>query len=453
MTMPGSQGGVSTSDPKLSFILTMHERRQQETADPILEIRDSCVGNAVLVARRLAITAVHCIADFKTNLWVRSVLTGKMVKVLALVWTRGGQDYFYVMGDPPESFPPVREDCWAEDVVGLFLESSMDCNGADIPPVEESSQDGVEELEEALPELVAIAAANGNLSAVTFTTFEPQFRINDSVIAAVSGPVMGYMLESGAAVLSWGKEVPGYVLLGLQVSAPEPPPVRLPLPGTRPIVGLIVFCQKQRGKIERWKSIKDCDLPSALVQKPDVDARTYYIQSSVSGRVISGARDLVVLTDLDFFHAKQWVLHAVCSRSGLLTSGGMLWTRRLGRSNEVVLQINTLQKRESAEVTLRPGSALAIGGFLWLQGETSFQGKSYLVYLHRAVDDEYECEDKGRKRICRRARVRIAVFDREGPHLADRPEYNRIKFEVRLLGDDDRVQDDVGNGHEGYEPP
>lgn len=84
MTGSSYEGGITTDKADFGVVLKMYERRRGAEKYPNDHDihKDTFVGNAVLVGPRLAITAVHCLADPKQNLWVRSALGESYVKVI-----------------------------------------------------------------------------------------------------------------------------------------------------------------------------------------------------------------------------------------------------------------------------------------------------------------------------------------------------------------------------------
>lgn len=446
MAGSGYEGGTTTDRADFGLVLRMYERRrdaEKYPADHDIH-KDTFVGNAVLVGPRLAITAVHCLADPKRNLWVSSALGGSYVRVICLRWRK--DDHLFLFGSAAETYPPVRQQNWEEDIVALFLDDTvkMPAAGGNETTVQNASVESFGD--DRLPGLVGIAAADGSARKVRYSTFLPRRRLNALVTAEVSAPFEGYPLESGSAVLAWDRNELTTRLLGLQVSAPNPIPLHLPDTVRRPRVGILPLTTERIKCIEHWRTIKS-PVPVGGLASPGPRAEElFYLRGAESGRVISGERELVTVNDLDFFGVgdwKDWTLHATRSRSGILTSGGIMLSRRIGAKNAVALKIQTALTRESVEVELYPSGALGVGGFCWLHGLVRFQGCDYHLYLFRAKDDVET----------NRRRVRIAIFDAEGPHLADRPEYNEIVFGSQLVSDDDRVQDDIGNGHEGQDPP
>jgi hypothetical protein len=445
MSTSSYEGGIVTTDTKFGFVLKMYERRKGAENDRSEDIhKDTYVGNAVLVAPQLAITAVHCLADPKSNLWVRSALGGNYVRVVSIGWRN--QDWRFVLGSLPSDYPPVRRDNWAEDIVALFLEGRPglhNAGGSDIPVVPAS----VGTIDSGrLPRQVGVASADGSVSAVRYSTFSARNVLNKIVMAEVSEPVRGYPLESGSAALDWDRDTLTTRLLGLQVSAPDPMPLRLSAPDRKPVIGIFPLDADCKNSIGLWCRSEECSRQNMKPASTAVDETAFHLRGAVSQRAISGERALVTVNDLRFFDDFEGRLHATRSRSGILTSGGTLHTR-LVRHNEILLTIRTVQTCEEVVFRLYPSSALGVGGFYWLQGAGEFRGRRYFVYLFRAVDDPSDAP------IPNRRRVRVAVFDAEGPHLADRPEYNEIVLGVPFVADDDRVQDDIGNGHEGQDPP
>lgn len=445
MSTSSYEGGIATDDAKFGFVLKMYERRKGAESDESEDIhKDTYVGNAVLVAPQLAITAVHCLADPKSNLWVRSALGGNYARVVSIRWRYS--DWRFVLGSAPSGYPPIRRDNWAEDIVALFLElqPGIAQGGGGIAPIDPAS---ICELDSnRLPLQIGVASADGSANAVRYSSFCARSVMNNIVTAEVSGPVRGYPLESGSAALSWEKGLLTTRLLGLQVSAPDPIPMRLPAPDREPIIGILPLDAARKASISRWCELKEGGRGDVADDSEGFSEEAFYLRGAISRRAISGERALVTVNDLRFFDGIEWRLHAARSRSGILTSGGTLHTQLMPH-NEIQLMIRTVPAREVVVFRLYPSSALGVGGFYWLQGAGEYRGRRYLVYLFRAMDDPADAPIPGRRR------VRVAIFDAEGPHLADRPEYNEIVRGVPLVQDDDRVQDDVGNGHEGQDPP
>lgn len=443
MSTSGYEGGVATTDMKFGFVLRMHERRKgaEDCDDEGDDIhKDTCIGNAVLVGPRLAITAVHCLADPISNLWVRSALGGSYVRVVSLRWPN--PQWQFVFGSATSGYPPVRRDNWAEDIVELILEKQpvIDAGAGNYSYIRPADPQAFGASK--FPQLVGIASPDGSAKAVRYSTFSTGSEFNRIVRAEVSEPVRGYPLESGSAVLAWEAGALTTRLLGLQASAPDPIPLRLPILEPKPVIG---FRPLAPHVIEGWQTETHDDTSAERSTFMRRETQ-FYLREPASQRVVSGERSLVTVNDLRFFDGGKWRLHAARSRSGILTSGGWLHTSLLPH-NEIALKIVIAPTNEELIFRLYPSSALGIGGFYWLQGSGEFKGRRHYLYLFRAVDDA------GNSPVPLRRRVRVAIFDVEGPHLADRPEYCQIVEGAPVVADDDRVQDDIGNGHEGQDPP
>jgi hypothetical protein len=193
---------------------------------------------------------------------------------------------------------------------------------------------------------------------------------------------------------------------------------------------------------------------------------TFVIQSKDGTRLHSGEDCLVELTDLDFFQFKPWRIEEISETLGLIEQDGALWTVLL--ENDIVqLQIATVNPVQTYDVTLR--RAAPPNSLYWLRGDLTFKGRSLVIYVYRVVDD---APTPNSPYV---GRLRIEAYDTVGPFKDEIPEnqvvlLNRcdlIRTEEsgsmmgvslkQLSGDqqpdpDDQqpVQDDVGNGHEGH---